>query len=81
MLVTVRFAKLPLFDDVLAELEQAADLTPSLALVTLLEAAVDRAADHLEHAAEMVADVAATIFSDSAALRPSGFSHITILPA
>lgn len=61
-LVTVRYADLAPFDAVLAELETAADLTPALALARLLEEAVDRAADHLEHASEKVSDVSQTIF-------------------
>jgi len=67
ILITVRFASLPLFDSAQADLADRGDLTPALAFVTLLEAAVDRAADHLEHAAEMVARVAGTIFSDEVA--------------
>jgi magnesium transporter len=66
-LITVRYAELPLFDSVADDLAQATDLTPSLAFVTLLEGVVDRAADHLEHAAEMIAQVAQTIFSDEVA--------------
>jgi magnesium transporter len=67
ILVTVRFARLALFDGVMADLEHADTLTPALALITLLEGAVDRAADHLEHAAEMIAEVAGTVFSDEVA--------------
>jgi len=64
VLVTVRYAQLDLFEAMTKELAEAKDLTPPLALVRLLEEAVDRAADHLEHAAELVGDVAQTVFFD-----------------
>jgi magnesium transporter len=67
VLVTVRYARLDLFDAVEADIAQTPDLTPALAFAMLLEGAVDRAADHLEHAADMVAKVAQTIFSDEVA--------------
>lgn len=60
--VTVRYAPLGVFEGVMKEAAEAEDLTPALALVLLLEAAVDRAADHLEHAAELVGEVARTVF-------------------
>ncbi|WP_206241836.1 magnesium transporter CorA family protein [Novosphingobium terrae] len=62
VLVTVRYAPLGVFEGVMTEAGEAKGLTPSMALVMLLEAAVDRAADHLEHAAELVGEVARTVF-------------------
>lgn len=67
VLVTVHYAPLPLFDTVEQEMAKTGDLTPALAFAVLLEAAVDRAADHLEHAADAVSQVARTIFSDEVA--------------
>jgi magnesium transporter len=60
--VTVRYAPLGVFEGVMKEAAEAEGLTPALALVMLLEAAVDRAADHLEHAAELVGEVARSVF-------------------
>lgn len=75
VLVTVRYAQLDLFDATAKDLADTADLTPAMAFVVLLEQAVDRAADHLEHAADMVGKVAQTIFSDHVA--ESGLSRET----
>lgn len=56
-LITVRYADIGVFDAVASELEGAKDLTPGLVFARLLEETVDRAADHLEHAAEIVNSV------------------------
>lgn len=62
--VTVHFAELPAFDLVADELAGKADLVPSEVLVRLLEEVVDRAADHLERAAEAVSEASHAIFVD-----------------
>lgn len=62
ILITVRYADLASFDVVANELEDVMDATPVMVLVRLLEETVDRAADHLEHAADDVAEVSQTIF-------------------
>lgn len=73
--VTVRYAHVDLFDVVSGELEHQADLTPALAFVLLLEGAVDRAADQLEHAADAVGSVSQAIFFDD--LTSAGLSKGT----
>jgi magnesium transporter len=62
--ITVRYATLSLFDAVAGDLAKIADLTPSMAFVQLVEGAVDRAADHMEHAADTVGSVSQAIFFD-----------------
>lgn len=74
-LITVRYANLANFDAVASELEGASDLAPGLVFARLLEETVDRAADHLEHAAEIVNSVSQRIFSDDA--RRSGLNRET----
>lgn len=61
-LVTVRYADLAPFDAVMDEFQAVFDVNPAVALARLLEETVDRAADHLEHASESVAEVSQTIF-------------------
>jgi magnesium transporter len=63
-LITVRYADLEIFDAIAAELETARDISAGLVFARLLEETVDRAADHLEHAAELVNAVSQTIFSE-----------------
>jgi magnesium transporter len=73
--ISVRYAHVDLFDVVTADLEHQADLTPALAFVLLLEGAVDRAADQLEHAADAVGSVSQAIFFDD--LTSAGLSKGT----
>ncbi|WP_159978888.1 MULTISPECIES: magnesium transporter CorA family protein [unclassified Novosphingobium] len=75
VLVTVRYAEIAPFDTVAGELPDISQLTPVSALATLLEDLVDRAADHLEHASEIVAQVSQSLFFEEAA-RP-GLSRET----
>lgn len=53
-LITVRYTELAVFDAVASEFEKAAESPPGLAFASLREEMVDRAADHLERAAEIV---------------------------
>lgn len=73
--ITVRYGHVDLFDVVAADLAHQADLTPALAFVLLLEGAVDRAADQLEHAADAVGWVSQAIFFDD--LTSAGLSKGT----
>lgn len=75
ILITVRYAEMEIFDAVAAEFEQASESAPGLVFARLLEEAVDRAADHLEHAADLTGHVSQTIFSDEVACR--GLAHET----
>jgi magnesium transporter len=65
-LITVRYTEIALFDAVAAELDDAQDVVPGLVFARLLEETVDRAADHLEHAADTVNAVSQRIFSEDA---------------
>lgn len=62
VLVTVRYTELAAFETVSEKLRDAPQLTPSVAFTTLLEDLVDRAADHLEHASEVVAQASQSLF-------------------
>jgi magnesium transporter len=62
--ITIRFVALPAFDQVADELAAKSDLVSAEVLVRLLEEVVDRAADHLERAAEAVSDASHAIFVD-----------------
>lgn len=67
VLVTVRYAELASFDAVSSALGDGADLDPRLAFIRLLEEIVDRAADHLEHASELIGGMSQAIFFDEPA--------------
>lgn len=60
--VTIRFAELASFEAVALEMADTVDATPSLVLARLLEEVVDRTADHLEHASDVVSEVSETMF-------------------
>lgn len=62
VLVTVRYAEIAAFEEVADAMPDAAQLTPASALAALLEDVVDRAADHLEHASEIVAEASQSLF-------------------
>lgn len=62
VLVTIRFADLAPFDAVAAEVRKVPAPTPALILALLLEDIVDRAADHLEHASEIVSEASRSLF-------------------
>jgi magnesium transporter len=62
VLVTVRYAELATFASVADELRHAPQLTSASALAALLEDIVDRAADHLEHASEIVSQASQSLF-------------------
>jgi magnesium transporter len=68
-LITIRYDELAIFDAVAAELEHTDVRAPGIVFARLLEETVDRAADHLEHAAEIVGSVSQTIFSDEVGKR------------
>ena len=74
-LVTVRYAELEIFDAVATELANEGATEPGLVFVRLLEETVDRAADHLEHAAEIVSTASQAIFAEDVGKR--GLSHET----
>ncbi|WP_395332171.1 magnesium transporter CorA family protein [Novosphingobium sp. BL-8H] len=61
-LVTVHYAELAQFDAVEKAVRDTPDLTPASALATLLEDIVDRAADHLEHASEVISQASQSLF-------------------
>lgn len=63
-LVTIRFADLDSFDQVSRELRPGADIDPAKVFTHLLEAVVDRAADHMERASEAINETSQTIFFD-----------------
>jgi len=62
VLVTTHFAQIKAFDTVAKALKSHPELTSAGVLVRILEELVDRAADQLEHASEMIASVSRTIF-------------------
>ncbi|WP_395397270.1 magnesium transporter CorA family protein [Novosphingobium sp. BL-8A] len=62
VLVTIHYSDLAPFDDVAGALHDVSDLTPPSALLALLEDVVDRAADHLEHASEILSRAAQSLF-------------------
>ena len=64
MLVTVRFAEIESFQAVTKEIGSAKELTSAGVFVRLLEAVVDRAADHLERASQAVNDTSQQVFFD-----------------
>lgn len=66
-LITVRYAELAPFEAVANELRHAKAMTPVSALVALLEDVVDRAADHLEHASEIVSQASQALFFEEVA--------------
>jgi magnesium transporter len=74
-LVTVRYAEIAAFDAIVAELDDVASLAPHLVLARLLEEVVDRAADHLERAADLVDSVSHRIFFED--VRAYGLSKET----
>jgi magnesium transporter len=61
-LITVRYAEIGAFDAIAAELGVSRGPSPHLVLARLLEEVVDRAADHLERAADVVDSVSRRIF-------------------
>ncbi|MBV9841625.1 MAG: magnesium transporter, partial [Sphingomonadaceae bacterium] len=63
-LVTVRFAELGAFDEIHKEVDGKNVTAPHI-LVRLLEDVVDHDADHLERAAERLADCAQSIFAEA----------------
>ncbi|MFT4056852.1 MAG: magnesium transporter CorA family protein [Novosphingobium sp.] len=62
VLITVRYDEIASFEFVAKAFAGAAQMTPALVLATLLEDVVDRAADHLEHASEVVARASQSLF-------------------
>jgi magnesium transporter len=77
VLLTVRFAELPAFDRVIAELGASAKCAPALAFVRLIESLVDRMADLLEGAARDLDDASHLIFSPENP-RQTKLSHETV---
>lgn len=67
VLVTVHYSDLAPFDAVAGQLRDSADLTPPSVLITLLEDVVDRAADHLEHASEILSRASQALFFEEEA--------------
>lgn len=65
-LITVRYDELAIFHALASELKDALDIAPGPVFARLLEETVDRAADHLEHAADIVNEVSQRIFSEGA---------------
>jgi len=66
LLVTIRYAALPTFDAVIAELQKNEAITSSVGVFTaLLEAIVDRGADVLEHIGAAIDDVSKSVFRGS----------------
>lgn len=68
-LMTVRFDKLEAFEAVHERLDQAPDTKPVTAadiFAQLVEEIVDRSADHLERAAQVINDASHDIFADTA---------------
>jgi len=61
-IVTIRFAKLEAFDTVIEEIGSIADIKAPEILVRILEEIVDRAADHLERASELVGEASRAVF-------------------
>ncbi|MGI4877417.1 MAG: CorA family divalent cation transporter [Janthinobacterium lividum] len=68
-LMTVRFDPLPAFDTVRAKLDEQDIVAPVEVFTRLVEELVDRAADHLERAAEVITEAAHEIFADPAMQR------------
>jgi magnesium transporter len=62
--VTVRFAELDAFDSAIEDIRHRANISAPEVLVRLLEEVVDRAADHLERAAESVSQASHAVFFD-----------------
>lgn len=62
VLVTIHFSRIKAFDSVAEALKSRAEASPAGVLVRVLEELVDRAADQLEHASEMIASVSRTVF-------------------
>jgi magnesium transporter len=62
-LITIRFARLPVFETVHKRIA-GDDCTAPQILIFILEELVDRAADYLERAAEMLTETSARIFVD-----------------
>ena len=62
--VTVRFVELAPFDSAGEAIRSNPNVTPPEILTRLLEEVVDRAADHLERAAEIVNDTSQSVFFD-----------------
>jgi magnesium transporter len=61
-LITIRFARLEAFDAVIDDIGGMAVIEPAEILVRILEEIVDRAADHLERASELVGDASRSVF-------------------
>jgi len=76
VLLTVRFAELPAFDRVIAELGESDQCAPALAFVRLIESLVDRMADLLEGAARDLDDASHLIFRPESP-RQTKLSHET----
>ncbi|GLK44929.1 MULTISPECIES: magnesium transporter CorA family protein [Novosphingobium] len=62
VLLTVRYTEIASFEAVAGTFTNPAQMTPVSVLATLLEDVVDRAADHLEHASEIVAGASQSLF-------------------
>lgn len=75
VLITVRYDEIAPFDAVAGEAHGKAHLTPAFVLAALLEDVVDRSADHLEHASEIVSQASQSLFFEEEA-RP-GLSRET----
>jgi len=76
VLMTVRFAQLPAFDEVTAELSAAEHLEPSEAFTRILEKLVDHIADQLEATANDLDSASRIVFREKGPSRPSRESAV-----
>jgi magnesium transporter len=76
VLMTVRFAQLPAFDEVTAELSAAEHLEPSEAFTRILERLVDHIADQLEATANDLDSASRIVFREKGPSRPSRESAV-----